>query len=299
MQPESWTEIPPVELEPQDSPGHPLAPWFGTVRRKRREHYRSRPRGRAPRRAVITMVHNEPVFFTIWLRYYSRFFAPKDIYVLDHESTDGATDRDGFVRIPVEHPTVDHEWMVDTIAQLQHELLGRYEVTLVTDVDEIVAPVPQNGTLGEYLDRFDEEWVNCLGYELLHQQRSEPPLDLDRPVLDQRGFWFFNDGYDKAALATVPMDWRPGFHGRSDFEFNLDPDLRLIHLHRMDFDLCRERHRIRAQRRWAERDAREGWAEHNRITDEATLRDWFFEHGSFEGFEITLEAIPPEWRGVF
>jgi len=64
---------------------------------------------------VLTIVHNEAVFFPIWLRYYSRFFAPDDIYVLDHETTDGSTDGDGFVRIPVEHECVDMRWLRDTI----------------------------------------------------------------------------------------------------------------------------------------------------------------------------------------
>ena len=59
------------------------------------------------------MVHNESVFFPIWLSYYSRFFAPEDIFVFDHETTDGSTARDGFVRIPVEHESVDHVWMVE------------------------------------------------------------------------------------------------------------------------------------------------------------------------------------------
>ena len=41
--------------------------------------------GAEKRRAVQTMVQNEAVFLPIWLRYYSRFFAPDDIYVFDHE----------------------------------------------------------------------------------------------------------------------------------------------------------------------------------------------------------------------
>ena len=48
-------------------------------------------------------------------------------------------------------------------------------MVLVTDVDEIVAPVPEWGPLDHYLDHFDEEWVNCLGYEILHQR------DVSRP----------------------------------------------------------------------------------------------------------------------
>jgi hypothetical protein len=292
-----------VVLEPWDSPHHFMAWNFDELRRRRREHYaaRSSPKP-APRRAIITMVHNEPVFLPIWLSYYSRFFAAHDIYVLDNQTTDGSTDRDGFVRIPVAHDTVDHTWMVRTIEDLQHELLGRYDVVVVTDVDEIIAPVPAKDTLGSYLDRFDEEFVNCLGYELLHDRSREPPLRLDRPILDQRRYWFFNGGYDKPALATVPMSWRPGFHGREDFGYNLDPDLRLVHLHRMDYKICLERHRTRRQRPWAELDAREGWAVHNRVVDEPEFEHWFYEESGFTGFDayrIEVEEIQPLWRGLF
>jgi hypothetical protein len=290
-------------LEPWDSPNHLMAPWFEKARRERREHYASRPKPGKPRtRAIITMVHNEPVFLPIWLRYYSRFFAPQDMFVFDNETSDGSTDRDGFVRIPVQHDSVDHTWMVRTIEGFQHELLDRYDVVIVTDVDEIIAPVPQLGTLGEYLDYFDEAWVNCLGYELIHMKDREPPLRLDRAILEQRRYWFFNGGYDKAALATVPMSWRPGFHGREDFQFNPDPDLRLIHLHRMDYEICRERHRIRGRKPWAETDDREGWAVHNRITEEAAFNRWFYEESGFAGFDVykvQVEEIPPIWRGLF
>ncbi len=290
----------PLVLEPQDSPGHPLAPWFASWRASRREMRAGRPAPKLPRRrAVITMVHNEPVFLPIWLRYYGRHFGAEDLYVLDNDTTDGSTERGGFVRIPVSHDRVDHTWMVRTIERLQHELLKTYDVVLVTDVDEIVAPVPERGTLSTYLDEFDEEYVNCLGYEILHDPDHEPPLDLDRPILDQRRRWFINDGYDKAALATVPMTWRPGFHGRADNGINWDPDLRLIHLHRMDYELCRERHRTRARRRWAVEDAEKDWAAHNRIVEEAEFARWFREDSCFEGIEIKPEAIPPTWRGLF
>lgn len=287
-------------LEPDDTPAHLMAPWFEKARRERRQHYASRPPLRAtPRRAIITMVHNENVFLPIWLSYYSRFFAPGDIYVLDNESTDGSTSRPGFVRIPVARGRVDHTWMVRTVEDLQHDLLGRYDLVVVTDVDEIIAPAPRIGTLGGYLDRFDEEWVNCLGYELLHLRDREPALALDRPVLDQRHCWFFNGAYDKAAVATVPMRWRPGFHGREDFHYRPDPDLRLIHLHRMDYGICLERHRTRGRRPWAARDAREGWATHNQIIDEAEFERWFYEDSCFEGFEMQREEIQAPWRGLF
>jgi hypothetical protein len=289
----------PVELEPNDSPEHPLAPWFADQRRRRRERAAARPAPRRPpTRALITMVHNEPLFLPIWLEYYSRFFTPDDIYVLDNETTDGSCDRDGFHRIPAAHANVDHTWMVRSIEELQHDLLDRYDVVVVTDVDEIIAPVPTLGTLGDYLDRFDEEWVNCLGYELLHLRDREPPLRLDRPILSQRHCWYVNGGYDKAAVATAPMTWRPGFHGRADYQFNFDPDLRLIHLHRMDYELCQERHRERSRRPWAPDDAEQGWAIHNQIVDEAQFARWFYEDTSFPGLQMRREQIHPLWREV-
>ena len=81
-------------------------------------------------RAVTTMVYNEPVFLPIWLRYYSRFFAPEDIYVLDHQSTDGSTTDDGFVRVPVEHETTSELWKIEASEAQQRDLLDRYDVVL-------------------------------------------------------------------------------------------------------------------------------------------------------------------------
>jgi hypothetical protein len=298
----SWGSPPPgpVVVEPQDSPEHPMAPWFAHLRERRREHYASRPMQLTNRRrAIITMVRNEPVFLPIWLGYYSRFFAAQDVYVIDNDTTDGSTDRSGFVRIPAEHDRVDAVWTLETIQQLQHDLIADYDIVLVTDVDELIVPTPGLGSLGDYLDRFDEEWVNCLGYELLHRRDREPPLDLARPVMTQRRYWFPNGAYDKAALTTAPLVWRPGFHGRADFHYNLDPDLRLIHLHRMDYDICRARHELRRRRSWNDHDVAEGWAEHNRITDEQEFARWFYEDSNTTWSEVQIEAIPPDWRSVF
>ena len=75
-------------------------------------------------------------------------------------------------------------------------------MVLVTDVDEIVTPTPEWGTLGDYIDEFAEWFVNCIGYEVLHMADREGPYDPGRPILDQRGYWFANGAYDKPALAS-------------------------------------------------------------------------------------------------
>jgi hypothetical protein len=267
----------------------------------RQQRYKGWDASTAPtkRAAVITMVHNEDVFFPIWLEYYSRFFGPEEIYVFDHESTDGSTELNGFIRIPVTHDSVDHVWMLETIQSLQNELISSsYEVVLVTDVDEIVAPDPRWGTLRQYIDRIDEDYVNCYGFELIHMREQEPALDLSRPVFRQRRFWFRNILYDKPALATVPMEWEPGFHWTTDHASNFDPDLFMIHLHRMDYEICLARHRLRRTRRWQKGDVELEWAAHNLLAEPEEFKRWFFEDSGTDECPVVIEPIPDAFAGL-
>jgi hypothetical protein len=296
-----------LDIEIHESREHPLGMFFKSLRQTRRELYASWEPGMGAekRRAVLTLVQDEAILLPIWLRYYSRFFAPDDIYVLDHQSTDGSTDGNGFVRIPVEHETFDNTWMRDTVQAHQHELLERYDVVLAADVDEIVAPRPDWGTLGDFIDRFDEAFVNCLGYEMLHLKDREGPLRTDRPIMAQRRYWFSNDAYDKAALATEPMAWELGRHPPRLGE-NLDPDLYLIHLHRVDYDICQTRHRRWHNKPWNERDLKEGWATNNRIIAGEEFERWFYRDDSWfreddRGQDVSdvVEKIPAVWRDAF
>jgi hypothetical protein len=248
-------------------------------------------------RAIVTIVRDESVFLPIWLQYYGRFFAPEDTYVFDHGSTDGSTERGGFVRMPVEHETVDLNWMRRTVQAKQHELVERYDVVLVCDVDEIVAPHPDSGSLGDFIDSMDEEFVNCRGYEVLHQRDREPPIDLDQPLLKQRGSWFQAVAYSKPILASVPMRWFDGFHARQDGRSNFEYDLRLIHLHRLDYELCRARHQYRSEVKWSAKDVDSRYGYQNRIAAGDEFERWFY-GDSGTHLPLELEPIPDEWRGV-
>ena len=286
-------------LDVHEFVAHPGEPAFAELRRDREEHYAKLNPDPSKRRAVLTITHNEALFFPIWLRYYSAFFEPGDIYVLDHDSTDGSTDGEGFVRIPISHDTFDNLWMVENVERLQRDLLQTYDVVLVTDVDEIVAPRPEWGSLREYIDRFDEPYANCLGYELIHLVDREESFDPTRKVLDQRDFWFANPLYDKPALATVPLRWQPGFHRTSDGRARLDPDLYLIHLHRLDYQICQARHRRWAARRWEAKDLERDWGTHNRVVEDEEFERWFYEDSNFDWIKIVIQRIPAQWKGLF
>jgi hypothetical protein len=252
------------------------------------------------RAAIATIVHDESFFLPIFVGYYSQFFGPDDIYVLDHDSTDGSTKRDDIVRIPVSHDTVDHVWMRDELQGLQHELLRRYKAVIVVDVDELVVPDPRVGSLGDYLDTFTSDFVNCHGVEIVHEKDQEPAYDPSRPILQQRQYWKRNAWYDKPALACAPMEWIPGFHTRPDSRTNHDDNLYLVHLHRMDYDACLERHRRRRRVQWNKRDFDEGWATYNRIIDEEEFDRWFYYDLVTAGTpRFELEPIPGHWKRAF
>ncbi|MCX6385942.1 MAG: glycosyltransferase family 2 protein [Solirubrobacterales bacterium] len=305
-------------LEPNDSPNHAAAPFFSSMRKARaleRLPPGASKRGQRRGSAVLTIVQNEPFFFPIWLSYYSRFFAAQDIYVLDHDSDDGSTEGTGFNRVPLSHDTLDFGWMVSAVEAKQRELLERYDVVVVVDVDEIVAPDPRWGTLEEYLARFNGSWVECLGYELIHLHDSEPPLTPDQPLLAQRSQWFSTALYNKPAISRVPLSWDLGFHRvRREPDANpwdgwdehIDPDLRMIHLHRADFDVCKERHRRLSSREWNPEDLEQGFAAHNRVTEDAEFEAWFYRGLSWDGKEsdefkptdLLLEEIGAEWKAV-
>jgi hypothetical protein len=249
------------------------------------------------RAAVLTMARDERVFLPIWWHYYSRFFAADDIYILDHGSVDGSTAGGGFVHIPVDNPRVDWGWHRDMLQAQQHAMLERYDVVLVTDTDEIVAPDPQTGDLGSYIAAFSGEFVTCVGVEVIHLHDREPPFERSRGVLEQRGWWFSNPAYSKPLLASVPMQWAGGLHARTDGRTAIDERLYLIHLHRMDYALCLERHRARASMPWNRRDLEEGWGYQNRIVQSDAFQRWFY-HDTCAGVPLKPRPIPPRWRSV-
>jgi hypothetical protein len=258
---------------------------------------RARLRGPARGCALLTIVRNEPVFFPIWLRYYARFFHPSDIYVLDHGSTDGCTSGKGFVRIPIEHPMVDVLWVRDTVQAHQHRLLQRYDAVLYVDVDEIVAPDPHWGRLGDYIDSFTGEVARCRGYEIIHVRDAEPPLDLTRPVMEQRFHWFPNPMYSKPALARIPLQWIPGFHECRGLKQEPDPNLYMIHLHRMDYELCKARHHARARAEWDDQNLKRHWYYQMRIQDEPEFGRWFYGDTVSDGrVSLCTEPVPPQFR---
>src|SRR5436309_7758734 len=191
-------------------------------------------------RAAFTIVQNEPVFLPLWLRYYTRYFLPEDVYVLDHDGSDGSADAAGRrfgVNVLQVHRdrSFDHRWLCETVAAFQAFLLRSYQCVLFAEADELIVADPAHFRgLHEYIQASTQPYARCVGLNVLHLHETEPPLDFAGPVLANRSTCYFSSMYCKTLLARVPLAWDLGFHVAQNIDVPPDSRLFLLHLHRAD-----------------------------------------------------------------
>jgi hypothetical protein len=259
------------------------------------------PAAAAPRRrgAAFTVVQNEAVMLPLWLDYYGRQFPASDLYVLDHNTTDGSTDAigDRCQRVPIHWNTsFDHRWLRSTVEAFQAFLLQSYETVLFAEADEFIVADPRRyAGLSDYFARLESPAARCTGFEVVHQI-DEPPIRFDAPILAQRGWWHASALYCKRSVSKIPLRWSEGFHEEFVGPDNPpDPELLLVHLHRVDYDWCLERHRSTASRNWSAEDIerRDGWQ--NRIAAATEFEQWF---RAGPDLEAPREVIPERIRAV-
>ncbi|CAF3350950.1 unnamed protein product [Rotaria sp. Silwood1] len=166
--------------------------------------------------AVFTICRNEPGYLPIWLKYYRRYFADEDIYILDNDSNDGSTSNlpVNVIRVHSEK-YFDHYWLVETIQNKLRDLLkSGYKYVLFAEIDEIIIPDPAKYPLGliDYINRTNISVVRVKAYDVRHNATSESTLKLNESILQQRRYWTRRHHYDKPLLTNKLLHWSPGFH---------------------------------------------------------------------------------------
>jgi reversibly glycosylated polypeptide / UDP-arabinopyranose mutase len=209
-----------------------------------------RATGRQRSAAVFTIVRNEPVNLPIWLRYYTRHFDANDIYIIDNGANDdvATTWTVNVVKKPTHH-YFDHAALVTIVQDFQKSLLEKYEYVLFAEADEIVVPVASkySGGIREYIDRMNVDTVLVTAYDIVHQPNVEDGIDTTHEVLYQRQAFYRHPLYDKPLLTKSPVLYGAGFHRCINCSAQIDPDLLMIHLHRMDMDICVSKHEWKAR----------------------------------------------------
>ena len=216
--------------------------------------------------AVVTRNYNDEIFLPIWLKYYSRWFNDSDIYVIDDHSSDGSITRALEV-------TAFNLWMaeltetftdhikIEQIKLAVRDLLESYACVIYCDPDELLIADPEKYPegLGQYIAAFvhsEKQFIEATSRSVMHFA-YEDAIDLERPILEQRDFWFKELYYDKPILTKLVLNWALGMSCVSigyrtdknreeeyfmmDISHHNDSDLILLHLKRMDLDIWRDK----------------------------------------------------------
>ena len=186
------------------------------------------------RAVAITMVRDESDMLPRWLRHYGTHLGVENLIVLDDNSRDGSTDGLPCTVHRLPPPRPDHHWglmRVRLLNGLSAGLLAFYDVVIFTDVDEFLVPDPvKYPSLRHYLAARPEEKVLAgLAFDVVHDARVEPPIDPDRPVLEQRRFVMLNPAMCKPQVKRGSVRWGSAFHA-VNAPFPIDPDLLMLHL---------------------------------------------------------------------
>lgn len=231
--------------------------------------------------AIFTMVRDEKVFLPIWLKYYSKYFNSKDIYVIDHETKDGSIEECKtnfkFNVKKVYNPYLfPRKFRMNTVKEMFSNLLKKYDYVIYTDVDEIIIPnLNKYANLRDYLNKFNKDFVYCNGFELIHFKDKEEQLDLNNSILKQRSYWYPNILYGKPLLSNKVLSWCAGFHNCKE-QGEIDKNLLLIHLHKMDFDIClKKREQINKINKIND-PKNNSYIAHNLINNKKELEQWFY-----------------------
>lgn len=166
---------------------------------------------------AVTFEHNHSDLSDKWENYYSQFMDTRKVPIGDIlRSNWGAT-----------YPLLN---------SLQPELFREYDLILYADIDEIIIPIDKD--LGEYIEQVDQPVVRCVGYNVI-QLEGEEPIDLSKPILQQRKHWSRDKMYDKFVIITKPQHYTSNHHIENPVP--ADPNLVMLHLRDIDIDMAIKR----------------------------------------------------------
>ncbi len=228
--------------------------------------------------AVITFVYNEIVNLPIWVRYYGGIFGERNLFVIDHNSSDGSAKNLGLVnKLWLARDELDEHKRCVFMASFVKGLLEYFDTVIYTDCDEMLVPdrVKYSG-LKDYLEKNDFKHVAPVGLNVQHIISLEPPLNLAWPILQQRRFGRFTGSMCKPLITRVPIIWGTGFHA-SDQPINIDPDLFLLHLKYMDYEIALKKQKLTREMKWAASSIAANHGAHARYDDERFVREAFLD----------------------
>jgi hypothetical protein len=188
------------------------------------------------RYAALTMVHEEEVYFRLWLRHYGAMLGRENLYVITHGGESAITKMaKGCRLVYLPRDVVDGNFDASRFEVLNayaNFLLTQYDGLIAGDVDELVFVDP---ALGVSLVDFAEQHraaapaLRAFGFNVF-ERSGEPPLDLNQPILSQRRHVRCEQDYCKPLVVYSRPQWSVGYHAVRGQPY-LPTGLYLAHLH--------------------------------------------------------------------
>jgi hypothetical protein len=143
--------------------------------------------------------------------------------------------------------------------------LQSYNTVLASDVDEIVTVDPKSRykDLKEYYEKFVGHAVATQGYHIVSDPVNDPPIDISRPILEQRNKMVYDAFLHKPLLSRVRCQYNFGQHNTNNVSYDIDKSLIMLHLHYIDVEWTIEKDNKRSRERWSEFDVANGFSIQN------------------------------------
>jgi len=174
---------------------------------------------------VLTMEHNEDYFLPIFLRHYSQFFEPKNIFVIDHGSNSNLIPQEfNRIYLPRDKP-FSETVRLNFIKDIARGLLRYYDAGIYVDCDELI-------------------YLNDFNFDVLQSSSPTYLAGFECTITQVSGkkklIGILNPHECKPLIFKGVPDWIRGFHAAKNIqpsEFLSTPMVHLKFFSQKQFDL--------------------------------------------------------------
>lgn len=194
------------------------------------------------------MARNDDFFLSRWIDYYGRHLGEEHLYVFLDGEDQPIPKNAGKANVKREKRIAEHVVRAEKrrlgfLSEVAAYLLQHYDLVIGADADEFLAVDPRSGkSLVEYLSEIKvAPSVSGLGLDVGQKLGEEAKLDETQPFLAQRQYALVSSRYTKPSVISQPVSWGSGFHRIQGHNFNIDPNLYLLHFGSVDYDIIQQR----------------------------------------------------------
>ena len=194
--------------------------------------------------AAITMARDDEFFLSRWIAYYGKQLGTENLYIL-LDGTDQKIPKNAgnahITKLPHKNMSraAGDKYRIGKLSDLANELLKIYDIVIGCDTDEFLIVDPNTKkTLAQYLSNIKiKTSVSGLGLDIGQHMTKEQSLDMDAPLLEQRGYALLSTRYTKPVVLSRPARWGSGFHHVKGHSFHIDKNLYLLHFGAVDMEM--------------------------------------------------------------